>query len=355
MSESASGEASSSSSASDKAFSCDYCEKRYASQVTKRRHERKEHAEQLDYECPDCGVAFHTRQSMANHHAQQHDGSEAGLTRECGVCGAEFTTCEGKDNQYCSRECGHKAQQKRVTLECEWCGEEFETTPSQADGKRFCGMDCKTDWFSDYFTGENHPNYKDNTLVKPCAHCGEVTETPEYAVEKRDHDRVYCSRECFNIWRSENVRGEDHPLYKDSEVECETCGDPFQKRPAKVAVYDKHFCSRGCHGEWLAENNVGEEHPRYNGGTVNYYGPNWRSQRRKVRKRDQYRCQECGKTERELGQIPSAHHKVKIAWFKDNFDAPEWYERGNRLENLVLLCPEHHGKWEDMPVQPEGW
>lgn len=354
MSESAPGGASSDSTASDKAFSCDYCGDPFASQVTKRRHEKNYHADQLPYECPDCGKPFHGRTGLVSHHSQKHDGSLAGYDKVCGVCETEFTTSK-KDLQYCSPECASEAQKKRVTLVCETCDCEFEARPSQVEGKRFCSIECKGEWFSEAFSGENHPRWKDNTTVRDCEWCGNDCTILNVKLENRNHDRVYCSRECFNRWRSKNVRGENHPLYIDSEVECETCGDRFQKRPAKIELYDKHFCSRGCHGEWIAENNVGEANPRYNGGTVNYYGPNWRAQRRKARKRDQYRCQECGATERELGQIPSCHHKVKIAYFKDTFGEPEWYEKGNRLENLVLLCEEHHNKWEGVPVQPAEW
>lgn len=354
MSESALGKADSGSDATGKTFSCDYCADTFASQVTKRRHERNFHAEELPHECPDCGKPFHGRGGLVSHHSQKHDGRLAGYDKVCGVCGVEFTSPQ-EGVKYCSPECGTEAQKKRVDLECEWCGETFETTPSASDEKRFCSLDCKTDWFSETFRGENHPRWKDNTVTKQCAQCGEKVERANSEIEKRDHGRVYCSTKCFDVWRSKNVRGVDHPLYKDSQVACETCGESFQKRPAKVEKHDKHFCSRGCHGEWIAENNVGENHPRYNGGTINYYGPNWRAQRRKVRKRDQYRCQVCGATERELGQIPSAHHKVKIAHFKDKYDAPEWYEKGNSLENLILLCSSHHSKWEGMPIYPSDW
>lgn len=350
----ASGEALGSSTDADKDFSCDYCGDPFTSQVTKRRHESKQHPSELPHECPDCGKAFHGRSGLVSHHSQIHDGRLAGYDKVCGVCGTDFTTSK-EGLKYCSPECGTEAQKRRVTIECERCGDEFETTPSKADERRFCSLDCKTDWFSKTFRGENHPRWKDNTTTKECAWCDSVCETPTTKIESRDHNRVYCSRECFSRWRSKHIRGENHPLYKDSQVVCEACGDTFQKRPAKVDAHDKHFCSRGCHGEWLAENKVGEEHPRYNGGTVNYYGPNWRAQRRKVRKRDQYRCQECGATERELGQIPSAHHKVKIAHFKDKYDDPEWYQKGNRLENLILLCSSHHSKWEGVPVQPIEW
>lgn len=354
MSKKASGEAVDSTGAEDKEFSCGFCGSPFSSQVTKRRHEKNYHKEELPNSCPDCGKAFHGRTGLVSHHAQKHDGRLAGYDKVCPECGDEFTVAD-ETVTYCSQQCGHESQKKRVTLECETCGDEFDTPPSQADGKRFCSIDCKIEWFSEWISGENHPNWKDNTTEKECAYCGDDVTIPNTELARRDHNRAYCSRECFNRWRSEYVRGEDHPLYKDSEVACETCGDTFQKRPAKVKVHDNHFCSRECHGEWIAKNNVGEAHPRYNGGTVNYYGPNWREQRRKVRERDQYRCQACGRTERELGQIPSAHHKVKITHFKENYDAPEWYEKGNRLGNLILLCASDHSKWEGMPVYPEAW
>jgi len=293
-SESALGKADSSSTDSDKEFSCEFCGDKFTSQTTKRRHEKNFHAEQLPHECPDCGVAFHGRRGLVSHHTQKHDGRLAGYDKVCPECGDGFTTPK-ESMQYCSQKCGHKSQKKRVTLECETCGTDMETIPSVAEYKRFCSIDCKSVWFSDWISGKSHPNYKENSITKPCAWCGEVTDAPEYVVEKRDHGRIYCGRQCSSQWKSENWVGEDNPLYK---------------------------------------------------GGSGYYGKNWHRKRREVIIRDQCRCQDCGATPTQLSREPSVHHITPIR----DFDQPE---DANTLRNLVTLCETCHSKWEGLYLRPD--
>lgn len=288
------GAADGSTDATDKEFSCDYCDGVFASRVTKRRHEKNYHAAELSHTCPDCGKAFHGRRGLISHHAQKHDGRLAGYDRVCGVCGESFTTSK-KSMKYCSPECGSEAQKKRVTVTCEWCDTEFDTIPSKVDDKRFCSLDCKTDWFSDWFTGENHPQYKDNTVSRECTTCETTFEIEEYVLESRNHDRAFCSRECAYEWKSEYWVGENNPLYK---------------------------------------------------GGDNYYGENWHRQRRRALRRDQHRCQDCRATAAELPREPSVHHITPIR----DFDAPE---AANTLDNLITLCEPCHSKWEGLYLRPD--
>lgn len=343
MGQNGSGEPSSGSADSQKGVSCTYCSDTFASEATKRRHERNFHADELDHTCPDCGKAFQSRSGLHSHHAQLHDGRITGYDRECPECGSEFTT-DDRTMTYCSPECGSAAQRKRVELTCEVCGDDFETVPSRADDKRFCSIECKGEWFSDWFSGENHPRYREN-VVKPCAWCGEETETPRHRVEAREHGRVYCDSECADKWRSENVRGEDHPLYVDAAVECEWCGRTFQKRPAKQDAHDKQFCSRECHGNWISEHNTGEDHPRWKGGHVEY-GEEWYAARRKALDRDNHTCQDCGQSQSELDKRLHVHHIQPVRTFENVNDAHE-------LRNLVTLCITCHAKWEGLFLRPD--
>lgn len=87
-------------------------------------------------------------------------------------------------------------------------------------------------------------------------------------------------------------------------------------------------------GSYYAENQMftGENSGTWAGGEINYYGPNWYHQRRKVRKRDNYTCQDCGITEKEYGNQLSVHH---IGPFR-NFHG-DW-RKANELSNLISLC-----------------
>lgn len=79
----------------------------------------------------------------------------------------------------------------------------------------------------------------------------------------------------------------------------------------------------------------GQEHHLYEGGDETYYGPNWREQRRRALRRDQHRCQRCGKTRAEMDTEPDVHHIVPFEEF-------DHYNPANRLKNLESLCDSCH-------------
>jgi len=91
-----------------------------------------------------------------------------------------------------------------------------------------------------------------------------------------------------------------------------------------------------------------EDHYKWNGGWERYYGESWNRQRKRARKRDQYRCQVCHKSESELGRKPDVHH-INPTY---NFNVEDEHELMNDLENLITLCSTcHHkgieGKWKE--------
>lgn len=97
--------------------------------------------------------------------------------------------------------------------------------------------------------------------------------------------------------------------------------------------------------EW--EQPSGENSRTWEGGYADYYGPNWKEQRRKARDRDDHTCQSCGMTKEEMGREPDVHHIRPFRKF-------ESHERANRLENLVCLCRECHAVWEGIPLRPHS-
>ena len=92
----------------------------------------------------------------------------------------------------------------------------------------------------------------------------------------------------------------------------------------------------------------GEDHVRWKGGYGEYYGPNWRSQRKKTWERDNFKCRVCAKDEEEIGRKPDVHHIEP----KNNFNVKKEYEQMNKLDNLISLCRTHHvkidGKWKEL-------
>lgn len=295
-------------------------------------------------ECPTCGRDdFANRQGMKIHHNKIHNESLAN------------------------------------TINCDWCGTTFERRPAvvKENEHNFCGDDCRAKWLSKTTSGEDNHNWVES-VTTTCKNCGNEFEHKPYI------DRTYCNTDCRNEYKSNH--GKECNFWKGGTVtiDCERCGDEFETYPSRLGR--KKYCSKEClkntvelecgwcgstfevngsresqarfcsHDCWAQQRATlpSEEQPNWRGGHDEYdYGPNWYPQRRKARKRDHYSCQVCGRDERQLGQIPSCHHVTKLRHYRDWYDAPEWYERGNRLINLILLCEEHHKEWEGIPLRPQ--
>jgi len=75
----------------------------------------------------------------------------------------------------------------------------------------------------------------------------------------------------------------------------------------------------------------------------NDYGPLWPQIRERVRARDGYKCQMCGRP--ELKRHHDVHHKIPFRMFRDE-NGHILRERANQLDNLTTLCPECHKKAE---------
>lgn len=312
MSESASGKATSCKTPPDKDFSCPSCGKGYGSKSGLKYHVRNNCPEEL-VECPTCSKGFLNTYGMKQHHSKSHNDSLITSKYSCDYCGDSVTR---KDDN--------------VT------GENV-----------FCSVSCKGKWQSENNLGEDNHRYKpERHKMRECKACGSEFSCYLGELEKgRSGAGTYCSKECMYEWRSKNVRGEKHPLYIDSAVNCQYCGDKFQKRPAKIEAHDKHFCSRSCHGEWISENNTRDNHPRWKGGHVEY-GEGWYSARREALDRDNHTCQDCGAHQSDLDRGPSVHHITPVR----KFDNPN---EAHHLDNLVTLCQSCHVKWEGLYLRPD--
>jgi DEAD/DEAH box helicase domain-containing protein len=77
--------------------------------------------------------------------------------------------------------------------------------------------------------------------------------------------------------------------------------------------------------------------------TPNDYGPGWAQIRERVRARDGYKCQMCGRP--ESNRQHDVHHKLPFRMFRDE-SGKILRDRANQLDNLVTLCPECHKKAE---------
>lgn len=291
MSKSASGKADSSTNANGKEFSrqvCPECSKSYSETTDLTRHMRSCCPSQL-HGCPSCDKRFYSTTGVKQHHARTHGESIAYTTTDCDQCGADI---------------------------------EVEDCIIEQQEHHFCDRECSSKW-------------QENRVEKECEVCGVVFDVIKF----REDTATCCSREC-RIEKTRLITDEERYNYKTQSYECKECGDTVERSPSMVCSEDRVFCSDDCFNEFRRN------------GYEQYYGKNWNKQRRKALKRDQYRCQVCGKTPVDLYREPDVHHLKKIEWYKERYDEPVWWQKGNRIDNLVTYCQSCHAKWEGIPLRP---
>lgn len=182
-----------------------------------------------------------------------------------------------------------------LTRVCPECDKEFQTTRKRlaeatATGLSFCSNRCAGSFKARL--GINKPPLKkakpENTIELPCQWCGTMVRRLVSSIDKRSKQGPFCNHECYGLWRSENLTGENSPGWKG-------------------------------------------------GYNYEYGGSHWKSQRRKARERDNNTCQDCGITEQAHGYKLDVHHLIPY----DMFDDPE---QANDLGNLITLCRPCHVK-----------
>ena len=132
---------------------------------------------------------------------------------------------------------------------CKHCGKEFNARPYLK--KQFCSQDCYNKWRKENLSGENSPDYKKQKVN--CSYCdNELLRTPYELKNKKDH---FCNKECFRLWKTKNQKGENNPNYKGGNIkkECEWCGKEYD---VKISRDEKtRFCSQQCQIEYLNKDN----------------------------------------------------------------------------------------------------
>lgn len=93
------------------------------------------------------------------------------------------------------------------------------------------------------------------------------------------------------------------------------------------------FCCRTCAAAYYS----GTRHPQYRHDPLPPLPANWKARAERVRKRDGYRCRDCGKTQQENGRKLHVDHVWPRRWFSDPTHADD--ER-----NLLARCASCHSK-----------
>jgi len=258
------------------------------------------------------------------------------MKKECLNCGKVIIVKPSHYDRkkFCSRNCKTHYQKlnppdywkkmtKKQEIPCTNCGYKLFKKPSVIFKTNFCNMKCK----KEYQIKNGHlinQHLKRQVSIK-CEICGESFQVPN----NRAQTAKYCSKNCLG--KANGIRGKiDYT--RRVRVFCSDCGKQFEKKPS--VIKNLNFCTVECMAVYYSKTGLfsGENSGTWAGGDINYYGPNWLSQRKKARERDKFTCQDCGMTEERYGHELSVHHIIPFR----NFNG-DWAS-ANEITNLVTIC-----------------
>lgn len=279
--------------------------------------------------------------------------------------------------KYCSYKCFTKRviPTKKVTKNCRQCGKLMMVKPSGYDRKRYCSKLCKNKYESTHKRVNRHvekvcpicsntfvitikkqlaqihcstkcsnkaksasPNNVWTEIV--CAQCKTTVKKRTYRV--KNAEMSFCSKSCHRLWVK------DHRQDYYMTIECLVCHKHFEIQSWYVNVRgDAKCCSRKCLDKYNSINKTGPLNVNWKGGDVNSYGPNWSSQKRLVRKRDNYKCRLCSYSESK--HKLDVHHRRPFRTFGYVPGVNDNYIQANDESNLILLCRTCHKRAEHHP------
>lgn len=104
--------------------------------------------------------------------------------RTCLYCG---NILNKQQKKYCSKQCVHESQKRRIIKKCLQCGKTYDVIESQAKESKYCSCEC-------YNKGQigRTPWNKKESITKKCNFCGSIFEV----IDSRKNAE-YCSRMCY--------------------------------------------------------------------------------------------------------------------------------------------------------------
>jgi predicted DNA-binding protein YlxM (UPF0122 family) len=243
---------------------------------------------------------------------------------------------EGKNTDIAKKKCSDMNKRtleiripkliKNIEKVCPQCNNKFVTKPHF--NKIYCSKKCYLDSMK---LKENKGN---NKAKVNCTNCGkEILREQRFLVINK---WFWCSKKCEGEWKSKNLVGENSPSYNRISVYCSYCGDEMLIIPSRYYKNEDNYCSHKCMGLHYRTKLLGVNNPHYNGtNRHDYYGIIWHKIRDRIRRRDNYTCQKCGKNENELSYKLVVHHKKSTKHFQTLIKA-------HKYNNLICLCRECH-------------
>lgn len=179
------------------------------------------------------------------------------------------------------------------------------------------------------FVRGHQPKKQPILVTVNCLYCG--TEFQARPWRRRRGRDFFCNKKCVDDCRRKGF----------IVFTCTMCGTEVVL-PHKLKGSRKNkFCSHRCHA--LSMKGIPRPHvvipsgpasPHWTGGYVKYDGPSWRRQQRLARQRDKV-CRRCGS--RPGRKALDVHHRIPFKKY-----GLARHEEANRLSNLICFCGRCH-------------
>lgn len=188
------------------------------------------------YYCPYCGDQRPEKRSKTcgKQECINKRFEENMKTCKCTVCGKEFKVKKNvSDARYCSETC----KRKKYVKQCEYCGNAFRTNKNN---QIYCSHKCST-----------HSNLE-HMVTLECDYCGEEFERPVMGVSE-SYLHNFCSRTCCNrhftqlYYPQERKYGPDWYAIRKEVLEyydntCQRCG--YKLKGKKESLHVHHIIPR---------------------------------------------------------------------------------------------------------------
>jgi hypothetical protein len=253
---------------------------------------------------------------------------------KCEICGREFENYKSlarhlRTHKMTSKDYYDKFFKKEGEGICPVCGKETSFINLRKGYCKFCSKECAK-------SGENNPMYGKHLSeearekisdAQKGRHPSEETRKKLSDAQKGKHHTEETKKKI-----SDALKGKNNPNYG------KRCSEETKKKLSD-ANKGKHYHSEEIRKR-ISDANKGENNPNYKGGTsikefeeaYNMELEQWKELAQKIRKRDNFTCQLCGKK-----SATDVHHII-----------PRRIKIDNSPDNLITLCRSCHAKVEHL-------
>ena len=139
-------------------------------------------------------------------------------------------------------------------FKCSNCGKNIKKKIGKS-GLKYCSKECYNEYRKNNIVPRKDP--RNNIKLVKCDNCGKEIK------KKTDNifELIYCNMKCYNEYRKNNIIPKTNYKYKTPMVECSNCKKTFRKNIGKSGLI---YCSKECYNEYRKNNIVPRNDTRKN-------------------------------------------------------------------------------------------